>query len=29
VENTRLWIKKDEIYRQELNQRVVKGKTVK
>ena len=29
AENTRLWIKKDEIYRQEINQRVVKGKTVK
>lgn len=29
AENTKLWIKKDEIYRQELKQRVLKGKIVK
>lgn len=28
-ENAKLWIKKDEIYRQEVKQRVVKGKLVK
>lgn len=29
ADHTRLWIKKDEIYRQEVKQRVVKGKIVK
>ena len=29
AENIRLWIKKDEIYRQEVKQRIVKGKIVK
>ena len=29
AEHTKLWIKKDEIYRQEIKQRIVKGKIVK
>lgn len=28
-ENAKLWIKKDEIYKQEIKQRIVKGKIVK